>query len=255
MAARMDILSFVTKYLDLWQSGHEAKLCLSSKAGISSVQLSLEIDLHCPRPPYPRPRRRSAGQAEPRQPGPSRCRRRARRAEEHGRRDAAKATCPSSPPSRGTAAAARATPPSPSGAKAVKASSPSPPCGTIAARALPPSFPPTGSVASQATPSPPRSTVAEKAVSPTLRHPTEHECVHFDESVHVLATKNDDTETHEEFQDTSTVQAFYTSTPQKDYKPYRQNCTECFQNSVCVDCYVGWHKAHSKKRKRDPDYV
>ena len=125
---------------------------------------------------------------------------------------------------------------------------PPPPCSTEAARASFTSSPADNSVASQAAPSPRRGKVAAKAVSPTQRNPTEQESTNFDDSV--LATKNDDTET----QDNSTVQAFYTSTPQKDYKPYRKNCSECFQNSVCVDCYVGWHKTNLKKRKMDPDY-
>ena len=56
MAARVDILSGVTKYLDLWQSGHKAKLSLTSKAAISSVQLNLEIDLHR----HPDPQRKTA---------------------------------------------------------------------------------------------------------------------------------------------------------------------------------------------------
>ena len=74
MAGRMDILSVVTKYLDLWQSGHEAKLSITSKAGSSSVKLNLEIDLHR----HPDPQRKTAAQVGPHQPGPSRCRRCAR---------------------------------------------------------------------------------------------------------------------------------------------------------------------------------
>ena len=247
MAARMDILSFFTKYLDLWESGHDAKLSLTSKAGIFSVQLNLEIDLYRP----PDPRRRSTRQSGPRRPGPSRCCRRDRRAEECGRVDAVQAKWPSPPAQPCRTAAAKATPSAasqrgtaaektlptslpPSTAAASTEPPPSPPCSTAAARASIRPSPLTGTAASQAAPSTAHCISAATA----------------DESVPILATKKDKTETQEE---DKSVQAFYTSTPQKDDKTYRQNCSECFQNSVCVDCYVSWHKTHYKKRKRDSD--
>ena len=51
------------------------------------------------------------------------------------------------------------------------------------------------------------------------------------------------------------INVFKTSTPQKLNKhgvsrSYRQNCKQCFQNSVCVDCFVDWHKENKKQYYR-----
>ena len=56
------------------------------------------------------------------------------------------------------------------------------------------------------------------------------------------------------------IHAFRSSTPQKPNvqglsRSYRQNCDQCFHNSVCVDCFVDWHKQNKKEfyRKHSND--
>ena len=70
MAGPQEMYSFVTKFLNLWQAGKQARLNLECEAGKVSVNLRLHLGhQHPPLPPDPRP---------PRRPGPSRLRHHAR---------------------------------------------------------------------------------------------------------------------------------------------------------------------------------
>ena len=86
MAATQDLSSFVSKFVELWHSGREAKLSLSCNAGRISIQLGLETGHQPPTAPLQKPHR---------QPGPSRLRRRARRAKERARAAAEEAAAAS----------------------------------------------------------------------------------------------------------------------------------------------------------------
>ena len=88
MAATQDLSSFVSKFVELWHPGREAKLSLSCYAGRISIQLGLETGHQAPAAPPQKP---------PRQPGPSRLGRRARRAEERARAAAEEAAAASHP--------------------------------------------------------------------------------------------------------------------------------------------------------------
>ena len=51
------------------------------------------------------------------------------------------------------------------------------------------------------------------------------------------------------------INVFRISTPQKLNQhgvswSYRQNCKQFIQNSVCVDCFVDWHKENKKEYYR-----
>ena len=81
MAEQLD--SFVNKFRSLWQAGNNARLSIECHAGQARVHLQLDL----PPPPPPPPQ-----QQRPRRSGPSRFRRRARRAE--ARATVAKAVTP-----------------------------------------------------------------------------------------------------------------------------------------------------------------
>ena len=86
MAATQDLSSFVSKFVELWHSGCEAKLSLSCNAGRISIQLGLETGHQPPTAPLQKPHH---------QPGPSRLHRRARRADERARAAAEEAAAAS----------------------------------------------------------------------------------------------------------------------------------------------------------------
>lgn len=74
MAGPNALLSFLTKFTNLWHAGKNAQLSMECKNGDTYVNLRLHLDSQPPAPQhpyYPPPRR---------QPGPSRVRRRVRRA-------------------------------------------------------------------------------------------------------------------------------------------------------------------------------
>ena len=73
MAGPTELFSVVTKFLNLWHLGNDAKLFATTKNGLATVKLHVNLG-QCPPPPhYPRAQSRSVG--------PSRARRSARRAE------------------------------------------------------------------------------------------------------------------------------------------------------------------------------
>ena len=79
MASHNELLNFVTKFTHLWNAGKAAHLVIDCKAGEATVSLSLSLGRHLPTTP---------GQGHhQRRPGPSRLRRRERRA--HARAEAA----------------------------------------------------------------------------------------------------------------------------------------------------------------------
>ena len=73
MAQSYELMSFVTKFSNLWQAGGKARLSLKCEAGQASVNLYLQIDLQHQHPPGGGP-----GQhyQQPRRQGPSRLLRR-----------------------------------------------------------------------------------------------------------------------------------------------------------------------------------
>ena len=191
MAAHRDIQSFVTKYFELLHSGKDAKLSLTCKAGKASAQLHLDVVLHLSRPQ--RDRERPA-----RQPGPSRLRRRHRRAEER-----AKAT--------DVVIAEQATSP----------------------------FQTKPLAAAQAVDNTLIEVEATEEVSEENDTKTKE-----DTAVEAAIPEKNDKETWEAPDESITnsggIHAFRSSTPQKPNvqglsRSYRQNCDQCFHNSVCVD--------------------
>ena len=77
MAVTPDLKSFVTKFADLWHSGKNACLSLECEAGEATINLQLRLGLHPLQPQdHQGPQHHLARQA-----GPSRLRRRARRAQ------------------------------------------------------------------------------------------------------------------------------------------------------------------------------
>ena len=121
---------------------------------------------------------------------------------------------------------------------------PPPPCSTEVARASFTSSPAANSVASQAVPSPRRGKVAAKAVS-------QRKEVQLNKNLHILMTvfllRRTTILRHK------TIQQFSYFILQL-LRKITNRTEKTVQNPVCVDCYVGWHKTNSKKRKRDPDY-
>ena len=79
MTDQTEIFSFVKKYLDLLRSGHDAELSLKCKAGKASLQLNVGLLPPVPQSAFPKRRR----------PGPSRLRRRERRAQKRAELQAA----------------------------------------------------------------------------------------------------------------------------------------------------------------------
>ena len=108
--------SFVNKFINLWKSWFEAKLNLETQAGQVCVSIQLGLGtLH--QPPYCR------------QPGPSRLRRRARRAEAHAAQSADQAAdLPVAVEVANTDAAVEAAVPVPPTAEVAVESVPNPPC-------------------------------------------------------------------------------------------------------------------------------
>ena len=78
MAGHNEVLNFVNKFVNLWKTGHEAKLHVDAQAGQAWVSLQVVLGV-----PY-QPR-------HGRKPGPSQLRRRARRAEARASQAAAQA--------------------------------------------------------------------------------------------------------------------------------------------------------------------
>ena len=72
MAGLQEFHSFVGKFVNLWQSGREATLQVNSLAGKATVSLKVELGQALPLQPY---------HQHQREPGPSRLRRRQRRAD------------------------------------------------------------------------------------------------------------------------------------------------------------------------------
>ena len=72
MAGPDDIFNFMAKFCNLWNAGKNARLLAECKAGEASINLHLQLG-HYPVAPQ--------AMEHPRQPGPSRLRRRARRAQ------------------------------------------------------------------------------------------------------------------------------------------------------------------------------
>ena len=202
MAGHKEICSFVTKYLELWQSGHDAKMVLTCKAGKASVQINLDIDLlPPPLPQGDRPRL-------PRKPGPSRLRRRTRRAEERAR------------------------------------------AAVVAAEAAATTLQTLDVAAEQA--------VHDHSIDSATQDLVEDKTMTEDAAVEAVVEK--ETECKFETADDISInlggiQVFKTSTPKKQNqnghsRSYRQNCKQCFHNSVCVDCFVDWHKENKQEYYR-----
>ena len=71
-----ELFNFVTKFVKLWNAGKQARLFVECEAGVASINLQLHLGNHETHPPTPE----HDHPHQPRQPGPSRLRRRARRA-------------------------------------------------------------------------------------------------------------------------------------------------------------------------------
>ena len=71
-----ELLSFLSKFTNLWHSGKNAQLSMECQDGVISVNLRLNLDSQPPAPQHPTPPAQRL-----RQPGPSRARRSARRAQ------------------------------------------------------------------------------------------------------------------------------------------------------------------------------
>ena len=124
MAGPKELFNFATKFLNLWHANHDALLSAQCNGGHASIKLELRLG-DCP----PAPQQKHTA----RRPGPSRLRRRARRAEV--RAVAAAAHAASSSPDSAEAAVQAAVPVPPTTETAVQATSPKPSTANAAVQA------------------------------------------------------------------------------------------------------------------------
>ena len=124
MAGPKELFNFATKFLNLWHANHDALLSAQCNGGHASIKLELRLG-DCP----PAPQQKHTT----RRPGPSRLRRRARRAEV--RAVAAAAHAASSSPDSAEAAVQAAVPVPPTTETAVQATSPKPSTANAAVQA------------------------------------------------------------------------------------------------------------------------
>ena len=98
MAGNFELQSFLNKFCNLWSSGKSARLAVECQAGQATV--NLQLDLGLPHHEHPQ-------EHHQKQVGPSRLRRRARRAQARHQAavDAAQATAADKPSNTNTAAA------------------------------------------------------------------------------------------------------------------------------------------------------
>ena len=99
-----ELLSFLSKFTNLWHSGKNAQLFMECQDGVTSVNLQLHLNSQPPAPQQPSPPTQRL-----RQPGPSRARRRDRRGQAR-----AEAAADAAVSSKDSIAAANVGPPDPS---------------------------------------------------------------------------------------------------------------------------------------------
>ena len=162
MAGPNELLNFVTKFRNLWYAGKKASLRVECEAEEASVNLHVYLGTH------PSPHQLGTGRRKPpSRPGPSRCRRSARRAEARAGAAAKAANCAT------TAAVKVAEPISPAIDAAVQVAVPFPPTvdAAVQAAAVPP---PTANAAVQACPSPLPALAEQEQTHQLLQYPSHH---------------------------------------------------------------------------------